>query len=120
MNFGTIIQGLVGDSIRIGDVDEICKALDKCRDDIFNGIAIELATKFQNGSMSYEDADGAINSVWGLMIVDASEQGEGFSLAQPAFEIYEAFDAGEHDHKDGSDPIEKYTKPRINEILNRA
>ena len=120
MNFDTIIQELVSDSIRIGDVDKICKALEKGRGDIFNDIAIELATRFQNGSMSYEDADGAINSVWGLMIVDASEHGEGFSLAQPAFDIYEAFDQGEYDHKDGSDPVEKYTKPRINEILNRA
>jgi hypothetical protein len=115
-----IIQELINDSFRIGDIDEICKISRKTREVVFNELALELANRFQKGTLSYQDADWAMNCVWNFMIKDAMEQGEGFSLAQPAFEIYEAFDEGEYDHRDGSDPVEKYTKPQIKEILSRA
>jgi len=45
-----------------------------------------------------------MNNLWSLMVADVAVQEDGFTLAEPAFAIYEAFDAGEWDHGKSCDP----------------
>ena len=81
----------------------------------FNELSIYLAKSFLNGSISYSDADFAMNGVWPAMLDYTMEKN--ISLVEPCYSIYCAFDEGEYDHKDGSDPVEKYTKPALSEVL---
>ena len=60
-----------------------------------------------------------MNKIYGEMTEDFAKVGDGFEFPEPAFSIYEAFDAGEYAHDDdGQDPVIKYTQPLISEILN--
>jgi hypothetical protein len=120
MNIEHLITISFGGSLSLNEIDKFRSKQDRSRESVFNELAIGIAKQFQSLETSYEDCDEAINNVWGSMIEDSVEQGDGFELAQPAYAIYEAFDAGEFDHKDGDDPIEKYTKPEISEILKNA
>jgi hypothetical protein len=70
--------------------------------------------------MSFDDADAAMNAIDTEMTEDAIRAGEGYKFPEPAFSIYEAFDAGEYDHGDGADPVEKYTRPALATILRKA
>ncbi len=80
-------------------------------------MALAIAKRFDANTMSYDHADSAMNAIYGMMIEDAVQYGDGFMLPEPAFSVYIAFDEGEYDHDDGEDPVEKYTKPRIAEIV---
>src|ERR1041385_985684 len=78
----------------------------------FNAIALALARRFESGELSFEEADHAACLLYGLMVKDASEQGDGFVFAEPAFSIYEAFDLGEY-----YDTSLASTRTKIKEIL---
>ena len=83
-------------------------------------MALIIAKRFYANTMPYDAADSAMNAIYGMMIEDAAQYGDGFVLPEPAFSIYIAFDEGEYDHGNGEDPVEKYTKPRIAEIVKDA
>jgi hypothetical protein len=85
-----------------------------------NQFSLVIATGFYNGMFSYEFCDDAMNYLWGFMTdepIFSSDKG----IPEPAFSIYQAFDAGEYNH-DGdateTDPVEKYTRPLIIDILS--
>lgn len=115
-----LIQQAVSDGIPRSDAEAACAANGKNLDELYNEISIRIAKQFQAGAMSYHDGDAAMNSVFVRMVDDAARFGDGFSFAEPAYSIYLAFDAGEYDHGDGADPVEKFTKPLIEEIVRRA
>jgi hypothetical protein len=101
-------------------------AFDEVRDGgrfSFNGlcneVALRVARRFDDGRMPYEDADAVMNMLWLVMTKRAVEE-PGLALAETAFEIYEAFDAGEYDHRDGRDPVAAFTRPLIRDILERS
>ncbi|MEP5764108.1 MAG: hypothetical protein ABJ308_05925 [Halieaceae bacterium] len=81
-----------------------CRAEGITVDECYNHISLHVAQRFDEGSMSFAEADLAMNTIFGLMINDVCEHNR--DLAQPAYAIYEAFDAGEYDHGDGADPVE--------------
>ena len=83
-----------------------------------NILSLEVARHFLAGEMAYEDADEIANVVYAVMVEDAVAHGDGFAFPEPAFSIYEAFDAGEWDRGDGADPVERYTRPALREILS--
>lgn len=87
-------------------------------EDSFNQLSLLIAKKFDVGEMSYEDGDYAMNGVWPIML-DYIMKND-VPLIEPCYEIYCAFDAGEYDHGDGADPVEKYTVPAIKAILKNA
>jgi len=84
----------------------------------FNLVSIRIAENFMSGELSYTDADFAMNGVWPVML-DYIMKND-IPLVEPCYAIYEAFDQGEYDHKDGSDPVEKHTKPLLIEVLANA
>lgn len=60
-------------------------------DECCNQVALRVARQFDSGDLSYNDGDAAMNVVW-AGIVDTLEDSP---MPEPAFAIYEAFDAGE-------------------------
>lgn len=87
--------------------------------DFYNAAAIEIATMYDRGEITYSFCDDVMNDLWGVVLQGL---GDGpVQLPQPFYEIYEAFDAGEyHRAKDGSDdPITEFTTPLIAKLVSR-
>ena len=113
---GIIAQAVKWDIDRI-EAEAFCEAESLRLEDLWNRMAVRIAKCFEAGMLSFDEAAAAMNAIWHEMVEDAVRFGDGFEFPEPAFSIYEAFDAGEFDHGDGGDPVEKYTKPRLAEIL---
>jgi hypothetical protein len=84
--------------------------------ELYNRIALIVADRFDNGTLSYEDGDSIMNAVFGMMI-DGDKPMES---VERAWSIYLAFDEGEYDHGGSADPVESFTKPQIHHILDDA
>ncbi|HEY7767681.1 hypothetical protein [Longimicrobium sp.] len=85
--------------------------------ELYNGLALEVARRFLDGRMHFDDADELANTLSAMMISDAADHGDGFVLPQPAWSIYEAFDAGEWNRGEPDDPVERYTRPLLEALL---
>jgi len=110
-----LIHRAIEGSLGREQIDSTCVSMQLPPNDLYNELALVIARRFISGDMGFEDADLAINSIWSLMIMSTDRNSD---LADPAYSIYQAFDEGEYDHGDGEDPIEKFTKPRITELLS--
>jgi hypothetical protein len=76
--------------------------------EVFNAFALTIARRFLANTLSFEDADAAMNSLWQCMLPQTPE---------PAYAIFEAFDAGEFEHQPGVDPVDSITRPALRHIL---
>lgn len=85
--------------------------------EVCNEIALTVARRFNDSAMTFEDADAVMNAI--STIILGYGQDEVVTLPEPAWSIYLAFDAGEYDHGEGADPIERFTKPLLREVLAR-
>ncbi len=86
----------------------------------FDDIALRLAARFHDKSLSFEFCDWIINDLWHAAC-QALLKKKLESLGT-FYEVYEAFDSGECHHPnddDSVDAVEKYTRPAIAEILIR-
>ena len=81
--------------------------------ELVDAIALHLARRFVDGSVDYWDADDIANALWGFMVLEAPER----PLPEVGQAVFEAFDAGEWDRRDGSDPVATQTAPMIEAIL---
>jgi hypothetical protein len=99
-----------------GDAESFCAAQGINLKDLYNRIALIVAERFNNDTLSYADGDGVMNAVLGMM-VDGKTPMESI---QPAWSIYLAFDEGEYYHGGSTDPVESFTRPEIRNILNDA
>jgi hypothetical protein len=88
-------------------------------DEVCNTIALTIAKRFNDSTMTYDDADGVANALSALMIDQSTREPEA-RFPEPAWTIYLAFDAGEYDRGDGADPVEKFTKPLVRDALRDA
>ncbi len=86
-----------------------------------NELALALAKGYQDQRYDFEFSDGAANWLFGFMTEDIFLSSNNNTLPSPAYDVYLAFDEGEYHHQGDAEDIvaeEKYTKPRINEILS--
>jgi hypothetical protein len=86
-----------------------------------NEFSLEVARKFSNNELDYELCDGAMNYLFGFMTDKVFLKQSNNFIPSPALDIYDAFDAGEYNHRGDSrdvDPVTKYTIPSIKEILS--
>lgn len=120
MSLEDMVRSAVGSDLTDEQVDEVAASSGTDRAGAFNAIMVCLADLFLRGELGFWDADDVANSVWPLMLDHATARDVAFP--SPAYEIYEAFDAGEWDHGDKEqDPVEKFTRPLLREILeNRS
>ena len=114
-----IIQASQGEIHRAA-ADLFCQANGMQPSELWNSMALSVAKAFQRGKVPFRDADAALNAIWSQMVVDAERHGDGFVLPEPAYSIYQAFDAGEYDHGDNEDPVKKYTRQMIEQILEEV
>ena len=87
---------------------------------LVNKLSLKCAEEFSNKIISFEQADDFMNEIYSFMISDDFLDASDNTLSSPAYEIYDAFDAGEYSRKedgDEVDPVKKYTIPAIEEIL---
>jgi hypothetical protein len=108
-----------------GNVPEYAEVLTFCEQNCFspeffsNEFSILVAKGFADGKLSYEFCDEAMNYLWGV-ITTPPVFGPDKNIPEPAFAIYQAFDEGEYYHLGDNrevEPMEKYTRPKINQIL---
>ena len=98
------------------DAESFCAAQGIELTDLYNRIALIVAERFNNDTLSYSEGDGVMNAIFGMMI-DGKTPMESI---QPAWSIYLAFDEGEYYHAGSTDPVESFTRPQIRNILNDA
>lgn len=113
-----LIQQAIKGEINLDDARAYCEMKNIQLSDLWNIMSLQIAREFHNGNLSYKDSDVAANSIWVKMLPDEPE--DGFILPEPAYSIFSAFDQGEFDHGDGSNPVETITKPEIEKILKEA
>ena len=85
--------------------------------EVYNALLIEVSLRFLRGHLSFSQADAVANDVWVAIVSDMGALGDAFEMPEPAYSIYEAFDAGEYPHGDGLDPVEAYTRPELRRLI---
>lgn len=110
------IREAVGRDLSKEQIDAFAIASGNDRTAAFNSIMVCLAELFLKGEVGFWDADHIANDVWPLMLDDAIERD--VPLPSPAFEIYEAFDAGEWNPGNAAqDSVERPTRPLLEKLL---
>lgn len=115
MDIEGLLKNLVEGGLSHQDYLDCADQLECSLPDVFNRLSILLAKRFVDGDLSFVVADEVANCIWASML-DFTHKNR-MELAEPCYSIYCAFDAGEYDHRDNSDPVEKYTKSELKEIL---
>jgi len=114
--FERIIRNATSGRMNRADAESFCAAENIEPTDLYNRIALTVAEGFDNGSLSYQDGDGVMNAIFG-MLIDGEKP---MDSIEPAWSIYLAFDDGEYDHGGSTDPVESFTRPQIRKILDDA
>jgi len=120
MTLDALIEELRNGVIERSKFGSFCAEENFTPDEMYNRIAVRIAEGFVAGDIDFAYGDAVMNNVWWLMVADAAKLGDGFTLAEPAFAIYEAFDAGEWDHGEMGDQVEKFTRPQLKKILGES
>ena len=115
-----LVPTAIDGSLTRRDVEGVAAEGSRTSADVYNALLTHVAREFLAGRLGFWNADAAANTVWVLITDEMSDFGHGYPMPQPAFDIFEAFDAGEYDHGDGTDPIESITKPRLRQILDSS
>lgn len=98
------------------ELSVMCEHLQIDSRDLLNQLAISVARLFITGARDFHYCDEVMN----IVISDIVDLSMHADMPQPAFSIYQAFDAGEYWHS-GDDryvfPWEKWTRPELEIIL---
>ncbi|RRW68963.1 hypothetical protein EGJ53_04340 [Pseudomonas fluorescens] len=101
------------------ELNVMCEHLQIDSRDLLNQLAISVARLFITSGRDFHYCDEVMNIVISD-IVDLSLDAE---MPEPAFSIYQAFDAGEYWHS-GDDrevfPWERWTRPELERILREV
>jgi len=121
-NFQELIDVVVSDPsqpITHEDVTRLAKAIGLTA--FYNSAGLEVAQRFDNGSLSYAICDAIMNDLWNLALDDLDDL-DAQQLPEPFYQIYEAFDAGEYHRRSNKaeDPVAEFTQPMITEILRKS
>ena len=85
-----------------------------------DAFATHVATAYLVGEIDFDYGDEAMNSLFGMMASEPFFKETQSTIPKMAYAIYEAFDAGEYFHPgdaQNDDPEEKYTRPRLKQLL---
>jgi hypothetical protein len=115
----TQAAAVLGNEPAHSEILRFCELRSLSPESFCNEFSIVVAKGFADGTFSYEYCDLAMNYLWGF-INSPPVFGSDKNIPQPAFTIFDAFDAGEYIHAGDShdvDSVEKYTRPLIDQIL---
>jgi hypothetical protein len=110
---------VLGNEPTHAEILRFCELRSLSPESFCNEFSVVVAKGFADGTFSYEYCEVAMNYLWAF-ITTPPIFGSDKNIPQPAFTIYDAFDAGEYIHAGDSrdvDPVEKYTRPQIDQIL---
>lgn len=96
------------------DIDQLSGQFGLSRHAFFDEIAHYIASEFMAGQLSFEQADAAANDLFAYSC-HIEDPLEGF-----AWDVFQAFDAGEFFHSPdgpGIDPVKKHTVPQLQAAL---
>lgn len=103
------------------DLREYCLATQQSLREFSNRLALSLARGFLEGRLDYAFCTETLNGLFSFIMEPQFLDAEA-GLPQPAFGIFQAFDATEY-YRDSESPnvdaVEQYARPRIAEILRR-
>ena len=115
-----ILDKLSKESLSGTEVSEILGNPTDFPTELVENLSLKTAVEFWNGKMDYEDGDCIMNNLYSFWITN-THYVQNFGFGKIAWTCYEAFDAGEYlrptDEPD-TDPVEKYTKPIIEQLLS--
>ena len=86
-----------------------------------NLLSLRTAARFVEGHLVFDEAMQVMNWVWSYM--NGRQLDTGLRVPEPAYWIYDAFDAGLYSHSGdgpGVDPVARYTVPGLRQILDEA
>lgn len=98
------------------ELSVMCEHLQIDSRDLLNQLAISVARLFITGTRDFHYCDEVMNTVISD-IIDLSMHAD---MPQPAFSIYQAFDAGEYWHTGDDRDVfswEKWSRPELERIL---
>ena len=101
------------------ELSVMCEHLQIDSRDLLNQLAISVARLFLTGTRDFHYCDEVMN----IVISDFVDFSMHAEMPQPAFSIYQAFDAGEYLHSDDDRdvcPWEKWTRPDLKRILREV
>ena len=106
-------------SERIVSVPEVHAACESARESLrefLDRLAVSIARRFLSGNASFEYCDAVMNGLHDAMLLATPDR----VSSDVAWTVFLAFDAGEFQNPSDSpsiDPVEKYTRPQLVEIL---
>jgi hypothetical protein len=106
-----LINAAADGPLDLGEVLAFCRKRGASFERVTNEMALIIARRFDSGAMPYEQADRAVNRIWRAMVEYANEHPD-VKFWNPAYCVYEAFDAGELFEPD-------VTKQGVKGILSR-
>lgn len=104
------------ESLMLSDLAATREKFSVTPQDVLNELSLLIAEDYLLGTLTYEFCDSVMNGIINAIVEVAMTN----AMPQPAFSLYQAFDAGEwirSDDPPGTDPSEKYTRPAVQEIL---
>lgn len=78
-----------------------------------DAIALDIGRRFLAGMLSFDEADGMINRVWGYSV-------QRDEISATMYAVYEAFDRGEYRGPNDTrqiDPVESLTRPLLKQLI---
>jgi hypothetical protein len=88
------------------------------REEFCDAFSRRIAHEYAADRISFDTADAAMNRLFTFAYL-----GDDDFLPAYSREVFEAFDEGEYRHSEdppGTDPVQKYTRPQILEIVARG
>ena len=123
MNIYQLVSKAVGQKLKREEFNQYLQDKEMAFEVLCNQIATHLAKNYLLGKLDFYFCDQVMNRINTFMI-DALFENIIETLPEPADSIYLAFDQGEYHHSNDDrdrniDPAEKYTKPRLQEIMTQ-
>ena len=120
MDFGELLDKSSEMELEPEEIVKYCDDNKLSYVDFCNMILVHLAKNYLKGKCNYSYSDGVANNIHDFMMSGHYLNANNNSLADPAYSIYLAFDAGEYYRKEDDRSVEphvKYTKAEIEQIL---
>ncbi|WP_248724566.1 hypothetical protein [Seonamhaeicola sp. ML3] len=114
-----ILEKLSKESLSGTEIGEIFGNPSDFPNELVENLSVKTAVDFWNGEIDFEDGDMIMNNLQTFWVTNEHFV-KNFGFGEVSWICYEAFDAGEYirptDHPN-TDPIEKYTKPILENLL---
>jgi hypothetical protein len=91
--------------------------------DLYNEVALRVARRFDDGTISFEEGDRVVNRLWGAVCLGTFDAVDPDLINQIALvdDVFDAFDLGEYYRRgDDRDPVQAYTVPMIWALVERC